>query len=402
MREPSTRARPRVAVELLEDVLAQDEPTFEPQPREGVDVRGEDRRRGPRARLSTTPSRRCASCARSRRTSAPARSWTGAVTSGGRASRTAARAARGAARRQAPHDVRRVPARPAMTAARAPGGVRGRAARLRGRRVRRPRAAQREPRGSTRATARSRSGSPTEPCSASGRSTTRSRRSAGVPCASSIRRSALRCASARTSSATSSVAPHAAVNEIGRARARGAAGARGRRSRTRSCAGSPRESSALLAGLPEGPLKHSYPDWVSESGARDFGEEDALALMRAQNEPPETVVRLVRGEVDGEPTDVPGALRVDRVDEEALAPGASGRRAAAPSSPALAVGSPRRRARRSTSAPPRAARRRCSRGEVVAVELQRGRARELEENAAGSAPTTSPSSTPTRRRCRPS
>ena len=30
--------------------------------------------------------------------------------------------------------------------------------------------------------------------------------------------------------------------------------------------------------------------------------------MRAQNEPPETVVRLVRGEIDGEPTDVPGRL----------------------------------------------------------------------------------------------
>ena len=72
---------------------------------------------------------------------------------------------------------------------------------------------------------------------------------------------------------------------------------------------------------------------------RDFGEDEALALMRAQNEPPETVVRLVRGEVDGEPTDVPGAYRVERVDEQALAEGASGRRAARRSSPALAVGS---------------------------------------------------------------
>ena len=43
--------------------------------------------------------------------------------------------------------------------------------------------------------------------------------------------------------------------------------------------------------------------------------------MRAQNEPPETVVRLVRGDPPGEPTDIPGAYRVDRVDEEAVAEG---------------------------------------------------------------------------------
>src|ERR1051325_2725059 len=50
-----------------------------------------------------------------------------------------------------------------------------------------------------------------------------------------------------------------------------------------------------LAGLPDGPLKESYPDWVYDVWRRDLGEEAALALMRAQNEPPETVVRLVRG-----------------------------------------------------------------------------------------------------------
>src|SRR5207248_2769869 len=51
------------------------------------------------------------------------------------------------------------------------------------------------------------------------------------------------------------------------------------------------------------------------------GPEEALQLMRAQNEPPETVVRVVREPVEGEPTDVPGALRVARVDEQALAEG---------------------------------------------------------------------------------
>src|SRR2546426_779683 len=78
---------------------------------------------------------------------------------------------------------------------------------------------------------------------------------------------------------------------------------------------------ALLESLPEGPLKHSYPDWIYDVWRRDFGDEDALALMRAQNEPQETVVRLVRGEIDGEPTDIPGAYRVARVDERALEEG---------------------------------------------------------------------------------
>src|SRR5581483_1532413 len=77
----------------------------------------------------------------------------------------------------------------------------------------------------------------------------------------------------------------------------------------------------LLESLPAGPLAESYPDWIYETWVRDWGEEEALALMRAQNEPAETVVRLVRGQIDGEPTDVPGAYRVARVDEAALAEG---------------------------------------------------------------------------------
>src|SRR5207253_1258630 len=77
----------------------------------------------------------------------------------------------------------------------------------------------------------------------------------------------------------------------------------------------------LLDSLPDGPLKHSYPDWIYDVWVRDFGEEEALALMRAQNERPETVVRLVRGELDGDATDIPGAWRVARVDGRALSEG---------------------------------------------------------------------------------
>jgi 16S rRNA (cytosine967-C5)-methyltransferase len=42
--------------------------------------------------------------------------------------------------------------------------------------------------------------------------------------------------------------------------------------------------SPLLEALPEGPLLHSYPDWIFEVWERDLCREDALALMRAQNE----------------------------------------------------------------------------------------------------------------------
>src|SRR5438094_638688 len=31
---------------------------------------------------------------------------------------------------------------------------------------------------------------------------------------------------------------------------------------------------ALLESLPDGPLKHSYPDWVYDVWVRDFGKED--------------------------------------------------------------------------------------------------------------------------------
>ena len=79
-----------------------------------------------------------------------------------------------------------------------------------------------------------------------------------------------------------------------------------------------------------------------ETFVRDLGGDGALALMRAMNEPLETVVRLVRrrAAAEREPTDIPGAYRVARVDDLAVADGPrSGRRAAARSSSASCVGS---------------------------------------------------------------
>jgi 16S rRNA (cytosine967-C5)-methyltransferase len=79
----------------------------------------------------------------------------------------------------------------------------------------------------------------------------------------------------------------------------------------------------LLASLPEGPLKESYPDWIHETFVRELGEQEAVALMRAMNEPLETVIRVLRGDPPpgAEPTDIPGAYRVARVDDLAVAEG---------------------------------------------------------------------------------
>ncbi len=135
----------------------------------------------------------------------------------------------------------------------------------------------------------------------------------------------------------------------------------------------------LLDELPEGPLKHSYPDWIFEVWRRDFGEDAALALMRSQNEPPETVVRLVRGEIDGEPTDVPGAYRVARVDERALADGRLWPQSRASQVAALAVGArDGERVLDCCAAPGGKAT--MLHGDVTAVDVNEARARELEEN----------------------
>jgi len=135
----------------------------------------------------------------------------------------------------------------------------------------------------------------------------------------------------------------------------------------------------LVEALPEGPLKHSYPDWIYEVWGRDWGEEEALALMRAQNEAAETVVRLVRGEIEGEPTDVPGAYRVERVDEQALAEGRIWPQSRGSILAGLAVASRAGERVLDLCAAPGGKATQLA-GEIVAVEKHPGRARELEEN----------------------
>ncbi len=135
----------------------------------------------------------------------------------------------------------------------------------------------------------------------------------------------------------------------------------------------------LIEGLPEGPLALSYPDWVWDVWRRDLGEDGALALMRAQNEPPETVVRVVRGEVDGAATDVPGAVRVSRVDQDALEQGRIWPQSRGSILAGLAVGSgPSERVLDLCAAPGGKASQLA--GQVVAVDKHEGRARELTGN----------------------
>ena len=134
----------------------------------------------------------------------------------------------------------------------------------------------------------------------------------------------------------------------------------------------------LLAALPEGTpaeaaLKHSYPDWVAETWWRDWGPEEALALMRAQNEPPETAVRVV---ATGE------ARVVDRIDPEDLEHGRVWPQSRGSQLAGEAVGAQPGERILDLCAAPGGKTTQLARvaAEVVAVEVHPGRARELEEN----------------------
>jgi len=144
----------------------------------------------------------------------------------------------------------------------------------------------------------------------------------------------------------------------------------------------------LLASLAEdsptdAALTHSYPDWVAELWWDELGRAETLALMRAQNEPPERVVRLNRrkaGTVAGRPDpDLPDALHVERVDEKALDAGLVWPQSRGSQLAGLVVGARAGERTLDLCAAPGGKATQLE-GEVVAVELHPGRARELEEN----------------------
>jgi 16S rRNA (cytosine967-C5)-methyltransferase len=128
----------------------------------------------------------------------------------------------------------------------------------------------------------------------------------------------------------------------------------------------------LVASLPEGPVKLSYPDWIAETFTRDFGAEAAVTLMRAQNEPPTLEVRAA--EPVGEPTDVPGAYVVDRVDVARMRPMSRASQLAA-----LVVGSEPGEKILDTCAAP-GGKTTMLNGNVTAVEVHPGRAQALAKN----------------------
>ena len=147
----------------------------------------------------------------------------------------------------------------------------------------------------------------------------------------------------------------------------------------------------LVESLPEGTpeeaaLRHSYPDWVGQVWWRDLGEDGARALMRAQNEPPERAVRLNplrRGPVEGQADpEIPGAVRVERVDERELAAGFVWPQSRGSQLAGLAVGAQEGERVLDLCAAPggKATQLAALAAEVVAVEKHPGRARELEEN----------------------
>ena len=146
----------------------------------------------------------------------------------------------------------------------------------------------------------------------------------------------------------------------------------------------------LVENLPErtateAALKHSYPDWAAELWWRERGAEEALALMRALNEPPETVVRLNRrkpesARVEGMPDpELPDALHVERVDETALEQGIVWPQTRGSQLAGIAVGARESERTLDLCAAPGGKATQLA-GEVVAVEKHPGRARQLEEN----------------------
>ncbi len=144
----------------------------------------------------------------------------------------------------------------------------------------------------------------------------------------------------------------------------------------------------LLASLSEdtpraAALKHSYPDWVAEIWWHELGRDDALALMRAQNEPPERVVRINPRKattLPGTPdTDVFGAWHLEGSAEDMIEAGLAWPQSRGSQLAGLAVDArPGERTLDLCAAPGGKATQ--LEGEVVAVELHPGRARELEEN----------------------
>ena len=121
----------------------------------------------------------------------------------------------------------------------------------------------------------------------------------------------------------------------------------------------------------EAALRHSYPDWVAETWWREWGAEDAVGLMRAQNEPQETAVRTRDG-----------ARVVERIPADWLETGYAWPQSRGSQLAGSAVGADRGERVLDLCAAPggKTAQLAEVAGEVVAIEKHRGRAHELAQN----------------------
>jgi 16S rRNA (cytosine967-C5)-methyltransferase len=142
----------------------------------------------------------------------------------------------------------------------------------------------------------------------------------------------------------------------------------------------------LLAGLPEGTpreaaLRHSYPDWVAETWWRELGPVGAIAMMRAQNEPAATVVRVNARRPGGLE---PGPLELERIPDDWLEQGLVWPQSRGSQLAGAAVGARAGQRILDLCAAPggKATQLAETADEVVAVEIHAGRARELAANAA--------------------
>ena len=119
-------------------------------------------------------------------------------------------------------------------------------------------------------------------------------------------------------------------------------------------------------------LLHSYPDWIAEAWWRELGAGEARALMRAQNEAPETAVRTREG------PRVVGSIPPEWLESGFAWPQSRGSQLAG-----AAVGARAGERILDLCAAPggKATQLAAAGAEVVAVEKHPGRARELAENA---------------------
>ena len=163
-----------------------------------------------------------------------------------------------------------------------------------------------------------------------------------------------------------------------------------------------RDRARCSTALPEGPLKHSYPGLdLGRLAARPRRGGGARADARPERAAPSRSSDIVRGETAGEPRpDIPGAWRVERVDEEALAEGRIWPQSRGSQLAGLCVGSRAGERVLDLCAAP-GGKATMLAGEVVAVEVNEARARELEENVAPARrDERHASSTPTGASCR--